>query len=421
MILAKDRRAVTTDGGLQHVARVVRVVQTTVERDVAYRCARRAGHVGNAVDVVGIAQVPEVGHIVIEVIDRHSEAVVGRALFPGETSHQSQFVGIADRHVIVAIGLKRLVVAQIGIAVSTSVVAGVHLCLVCLIPAVGVLTAVVGIVGIPVQSVDDVQRSLGDILYALPLVTVVVLVDHRQGVVVGIDAHGGLKPCSVGIANGVGGREVVHGVEHALAALGTIAAAHRHAVEASLHGIQTDGDVQMVFQYAGGKQCAGVDTVHAGSLDHTLAVHIVDRTHVLRGLVATTDADIMVMGNTRTQHLVLPVGITSAILHGCDEAAVAQLGSRSHVEGLHHAVESHVSVVAHVSAAFLSALGGDDDDAVGCLRTVDGGCRGIAQHVDRLNIVGSYHRDVYSGDTVDDVVGLHGLSLAQRRGTAESD
>ena len=59
VLLAEDGRTVAADAGLQHVARVVAIVHTSVERDVANGLLRVACHVGDAVDVVGIAQVPE--------------------------------------------------------------------------------------------------------------------------------------------------------------------------------------------------------------------------------------------------------------------------------------------------------------------------------------------------------------------------
>ena len=215
VVLAEHGRAVAADGGLQHIAAVERVVHAAVERDVADGRLRGARHVGDAVDVVGIAQVPEVGHVVVEVVHRHAEAVAVHALLPAVTGHHAQLVQLGDGHVVVAVGLEGLVVALVGVAVCTAVVALVHLRLVGLVPAVGVLVALIRVVGVPVQALDDFQRCLGDVLDALPLVLVVVLVDHRQGVVVG-RADVRLIPAAVGIAHGVGGRVVVHGVEHAL-------------------------------------------------------------------------------------------------------------------------------------------------------------------------------------------------------------
>ena len=41
--------------------------------------------------------------------------------------------------------------------------------------------------------------------------------------------------------------------------------------------------------------------------------------------------------------------------------------------------------------AFATALSSDNDHTVSSLRAVDGGCCSIAEHVDTLDIIGSYH------------------------------
>ena len=69
-----------------------------------------------------------------------------------------------NRYIVVAVSLEGLVMAQIGIAVCTSVVALIHLGLVSLIPTVGILATVIRVVGMPHQAVDNLQRGLRDIL-----------------------------------------------------------------------------------------------------------------------------------------------------------------------------------------------------------------------------------------------------------------
>ena len=430
VVFAEHRRTVAADGCLQDVARGERVVGASIEGDVADGLLRFSRHVGNAVDVVGKAEVPEASHVIVEVVHRHAEAVVRGTFLPRVTGHQPQLVHLVEGLIEVAVGLEGLVVAHVGFAVSASVVPFFYLCLVCVVPVEGVLAAVVRVVGIPNQSVYDLQRSLGDILNTSPFALVAVFVYHRQGVVV-VRTDGRVIPRTVAVADRVGGRIVVHGVEHTLARVGacedfvalidTSAIVHGHALELTLHGVQTDRNLQTVFQDAGGEQRACIHTVHASSFHHTLTVHIVDRTHVLRLLVAAGDAHVMVVRETGAQHFVLPVGVAAAVLFVTDEAAGAQLAGRSHVECLQDVVKCDVCVIGDVGLAFLSALRGDDDHTVGSLRTVDGCCRGVAEHVDRLDVVGCHHRDVHTGNAVDDIVGLHGLTLAERRGTAQCD
>ena len=62
-----------------------------------------------------------------------------------------------------------------------------------------------------------------------------------------------------------------------------------------------------------------------------------------------------------------------------------------------------VGVVAHLGLAFLTALGGDEDNAVGTTRTVDGGGGCILQHGDVLDVVGRNVADSVNGESVDDV------------------
>ena len=161
------------------------------------------------------------------------------------------------------------------------------------------------------------------------------------------------------------------------------------------------------------------------ALDDALTVHVVGAGHIL-GLASTAvDAHVVVVRDTGAQHFVLPVGVAALVVGVARDVVVPQEATdvvgRSHVERLSHLVDGHIAVVAHVGAAFQSALGGDDDHTVGSLRTIDGRSRSVAQHVDGLNIIGSHHRDVYAGNTVDDVVGLHGSTFTQRRDTAQGD
>ena len=103
----------------------------------------------------------------------------------------------------------------------------------------------------------------------------------------------------------------------------------------------------------------------------------------------------MVVTNGCAQHFILPVGVTAIVI------AVVQVVSPhittdvigcSDIEFLQDIVESHITIVTDVGAFCLAtALGGNDDHTVGCLRTVDGGSGSITEHVDALDIIGSHH------------------------------
>ena len=223
-------------------------------------------------------------------------------------------MNLSQRHVVVAVGLEGLVVAHSCFAMGTAVEAFFHLGLVCLIPAIGVLATVVRVIGVPDETFHDGQRALGDILDAAPLILVGIFVNKRQGVVV-LRTDIRLIPTAIGIVDGVGGRVVVHGVEHAHAIV-----AKRHTLELALHGVHAERHFQTVLQDFRREQRAGVHAVHACTTYGTLAVHVVHRSHVFGLLVAAADADVVVMRQTGAQHFVLPIGVGTAILLRTHEA-----------------------------------------------------------------------------------------------------
>ena len=101
------------------------------------------------------------------------------------------------------------------------------------------------------------------------------------------------------------------------------------------------------------------------------------------------------MADSSTEHLVLPVGVTTLVVAIVQtmslDIATKVVGCRD-VQFLSNHVDSQISIVAHVCAlALVTTLGGDDDHTIGSLRTVDSRSGSIAEHVDRLNIIGSYH------------------------------
>ena len=227
-----------------------------------------------------------------------------------------------------------------------------------------------------------------------------------------------MRPVAVVLTDGQGGVKVVHGIEDR----GTFIA-HRYTYVLAEHAVHADAEFQLVLQYLGADQRAEVGTVHLRTGHYPFALGDVDRCHV-GGLLATAvDGEVVVVAQGCLHHFVLPVGAAAAVVHVVDvvllHVATDILG-RSHVEGLQGLVEGHIAGVVHIDAllVLLAFLGGHDDHTVGGLRTVDGGSRGIAQHVDAFDIVGCHHRDVHAGNTVDDIVGAHGTGT-QGGGTTQ--
>ena len=333
-------------------------------------------------------------------------------------------MSIGEGVVVVQVSLEGLVVTEVGITLGSTVIGIVrsHLRIVRAVAAVGALAVRERVVGIPVEAIDDVQGSLTDELVTLPHGLREVLVDHRQGVVVSRSVA--RSPTAVSILDGVRGVEVVHSIQNRCrtTTVGEIGHGHTHVF--AVHGVDAYRHVEVVLQYLRAEERANVQAVHVGSINDTLTVHVVDTGHILGLGIATVNGNVVVVRDTGAQNLILPVGVATLVVGIVDAVlrhVVADVAGRSHIERLGNLIESHISVVAHVGTAFVTALGGDDNHAVGSLRTVDSRCRSIAQHVDRLNVVRCYHRDVDSGNTVDDVVRLHGSALTQRRCTTQRD
>ena len=133
----------------------------------------------------------------------------------------------------------------------------------------------------------------------------------------------------------------------------------------------------------------------------------------------------MVVACCCLKHFFLPVGVAAAIVHIVEVVLldiVADVLSRCHVEGVEGCVESHISRVSHIDTLLilLALLGCDDDHTIGSLRTVDGSCCCVAEHVDRLDIVWCNHRDVNAWDTINHIVWRHCSTATERRSTTES-
>ena len=88
--------------------------------------------------------------------------------------------------------------------------------------------------------------------------------------------------------------------------------------------------------------------------------------------------------------------------------ALGNLRTIAVVELLGEVLETYVGIVAHGWLTVLTVLGGDQDNTVGTVRTVDSGSRGVLQDFHRLDIVGvdivQRTTALRDGDTVNDDV-----------------
>ena len=127
------------------------------------------------------------------------------------------------------------------------------------------------------------------------------------------------------------------------------------------------------------------------------------------------------MGQRGTVDLVLPVGVGFA--QGCQSLflagiafinlgnKVAVLVSVHDLNALFLLAPGHTTVVGNARTLSAAAfLGGDDDDTVRTTATIDGGCRGVLEDVEALDVLGvddgqtigeTFHTLVVHGHTVD--------------------
>ena len=119
-------------------------------------------------------------------MDPQPEAVATLLLFPRVSGHHRQLVDLADRDIVVAISLERMGMTHISVTSGLAVI-GAHaldLRVVGVVGTVGMLIVGERVVGIPCQAVNDLQRSLGDILHTLPVGLKGVLMEQRHRIVV---------------------------------------------------------------------------------------------------------------------------------------------------------------------------------------------------------------------------------------------
>ena len=152
----------------------------------------------------------------------------------------------------------------------------------------------------------------------------------------------------------------------------------------------------MVFQNLRTYQRAEIDTVHIGTLDDTLTIVIIQGSHIGSLLAATIDGKVVVMADTCTKYLLLPIGrssiVISIIQFVCLYIAPNIIG-RSHIQSLGNMVETYITRVGYVHTLLivLAFLGGNHNHTIGSLGTIDSCSRGITEDINALDIVRSHH------------------------------
>ena len=123
------------------------------------------------------------------------------------------------------------------------------------------------------------------------------------------------------------------------------------------------------------------------------------RNAVVDVLRAAAHGEVVLLLHARAEHRVLPVGalaehvgVGKVALARLRYAEVGDVGAHlaqvHHVELLGQVAEARRGLQADARRAFLALLHVHDDNAVGGLRSVDGGCRCVFQNLDALYVVG---------------------------------
>ena len=165
--------------------------------------------------------------------------------------------------------------------------------------------------------------------------------------------------------------------------------------------IRTDHDCLVVETRIGGVPLELV----AAARNRQVVVELLARTaeklvHPVVALHAVVEVDV---GERSEVRLVV---VRDLVLDGGQ--LVLPLGELRGVERLHlvlagDVLEPPVYIVVYVHLALLAALGGDQHDAVGAARTVDGRREGVFQNVDRLDFRRGDVADALHGESVDDI------------------
>ena len=389
----ESARSVATHGSCEQVAVVVVVVYASVERDelVALHIARRSIEAAGSTDVVVFELVRK------EALGRREAAVVLEVLVR-ITVHGVDIV-LVELLVVLQDEVEQLgVVLHLlhrGVAVQTCA-EEVVLRNIRVTAHVVVAVAQVGVEGQWTPEVV-VSRKVADELACHALV--LYLFEERNGVdtirthihIVAILTEDG--QCwieDVGLIQCTSTHFRTHGTRDRSLRSVLLVVAH---VEVNLQAI-VEGSLVDVH--------TAVVALQSGVLDDTVLVGIAQRSTITGALRTVHQRYVVALREAYAHQFVLPVGVGATILKGDLVGGIEGLVdvaegttifvSVQHVEFLGIEAPTQVQAVVELLHALLALLGGDDDDAVGTTRTVDGGGRSVLQYVDALDILGVNHR-----------------------------
>ena len=214
----------------------------------------------------------------------------------------------------------------------------------------------------------------------------------------------------VGIPDGGVGRRCQYGGNHAATV------ARRTADDAGAFvGVVGVGDVGIDGEPVGHvvvDLATNVVALETGVDDDAVLTREAARDVIAQLVGAAGDGELVVLHVARAVDFLLPVGLVGEVGGQLqrEHALLVHVAYQVHIlSGVErvlvvtHAVEGVVGIQGHLGDARLAALGVDDDHAVGSTATVDGCRRGILEHLDVVDVIGSDVVQVVHGHTVDDI------------------
>ena len=349
-----------------------------------------------------------------------TEAIIIVTLFPWITQHSTNLVFFSYRCVIVEISFKCLVFTKICATVCTTLQVGyaIKLRLMRIVTTICTLFITILIVQVPSQTIYNISRSLTNKLHTLPHELRSIFIDKRQRVIIlrTFSCH----PCSINILDRVSRIEIVHSIQNR-STINT----HLYTLMLAIHSIQASRKIQVVFQHFRANHRTEVDTIHIGTSYDTLAIHEIQGSHIGCLLATTIDREVVVMAETCTKNLLLPIGrrtLVISIVQSIGLHITTNIIGRSHIQCFQDIIKCSITRIRYVDTflIILTFLGGNHNHTIGRLRTIDSCSRGITKHINALYVIRSYHGNIYTRNTINDIIRLHRLTCTERRSTTKS-
>ena len=209
-----------------------------------------------------------------------------------------------------------------------------------------------------------------------------------------------------------------HGVQH-----GAVAVAEGLAVPL-LDGV-VGGDVEPLEELVIGVDLCGqtlIDILLAH--EDTVVVEVVEGGEEVALVVAALEGDAVLLAPAGLERRLVPVVVNAVVAVGIQQVLieVADVGlvvdvflGAEDLGLLAEGLQGEAAVVGHGRVSFLAGLGGDEDDAVTCLRTVDGGGGGILEDLHgldhgRIEVLDVVHLQAVHDEERSDVAGVGGVT-----------